>query len=323
MVPSGRPPIGLVRMFLLIALLVVALPAAAGASTVQVAPFREVPDPSGAPGCAKIMLCPQDMVVFSAAPGEANDISITAEMLTSTEPVPRSRFVVRDRSLTPMQAGTGCERIETSAVACVAGTLGPVDLGDLGDRILTLTSGGDVVSGGAGDDLLSVTGGAEANGGDGDDIVVGQKGKGGDGDDVLSGTSGEGGAGDDILRCFPAFAFCDLEGGTGNDRLIGGGGQNMLSGGGGRDSLAGRGGNDTLTGGSGNDRLRGGGGQDKLRGGAGSDRLDARELRSRGERTVKDNADCGTGRRDRALASHGDVVRRCELVVRERRRISS
>lgn len=65
---------------------------------------------------------------------------------------------------------------------------------------------------------------------------------------MLSVTFGAGGTGDDLLRCLPQTAFCELDAGAGNDRLIGGTGnqQDRLTGGAGRDFLSGRGGNDTL-----------------------------------------------------------------------------
>ncbi|MCA1679983.1 MAG: hypothetical protein LC777_14090 [Actinobacteria bacterium] len=301
-----------------------AVPATASAALVRVVPYVEPPLPPGNYGCGKYMNCPEDMMVFTAAPGEANDLSIviTADVDAPGRPA-RSRYLVRDRHFTPMQAGAGCERVEQYAVACTAETLGPVELGDLGDRITSPMGGGDTVSGGAGDDVLDVAGVGEANGGKGDDVVIARNGNGGLGDDVLlagDGGGGEGGPGNDVLRCFQ-FA-CNLNGGAGNDQLIGidGPGMDTLSGGGGRDFLSGRGGNDDLFGGPGNDRLRGGAGKDVLRGGAGDDTLESRELRSLGERTAKDDVNCGAGRRDRAVVDRRDEVTRCERVARSRRR---
>lgn len=270
------------------------------------------------------MTCPVGMVVFTAAPGEPNDISVTLEELPSAPGPPQFRFIVRDGSLAPMQPGAGCQRadvVDRSVASCTAGTVGPFELGDRGDRITTLT--GVTASGGAGDDVLSVPGG-RANGGAGDDIVVARSGEGGLGDDVLAVIGGDGGPGSDVLRCFPELAPpCNLRGGPGDDRLIGGAANHQadrLDGGGGRDFLSGRGGNDTLLGGGGNDRLRGGGGTDVLRGGSGADALEARELRSLGERTARDDVNCGSGRRDRALVDQSDRVRRCERVTGRRAR---
>jgi len=302
--------------------LLMALPAGASAATMRVEPFRERPDPSGAPGCAKYSTCPADMVVFTAAPGEPNNVSISGEAVAGLPGRPaRLRVLVRDYHSTPMQAGAGCERVEQYAVACTAESLGPVKLGDRADRIRSGVAwfGGGRVSGGPGDDVLDVF--DDADGGEGDDLVIGRNGEGGPGDDVLFVMSGEGDRGNDTLRCFPAFASCNLNGGPGNDQLTGGlEGENTLAGGAGRDFLNGLGGKDTLEGEQGNDRLRGGGGKDVLKGGSGADRLDARELRSLGERTAKDDVNCGAGRRDRALTDRRDGVTRCERVARTRRR---
>lgn len=319
------------RAFLTSLVLLVALPATAGAATVRVAPYSELPQPGG--GCSKYSLCPADMVVFSAAPGELNDVSIAAGEFAGGSPA-SFRFIVRDESF-PVEAGAGCERIDMRTAVCTAGVVGPVELGDLGDRIASPSSP-NLVSGGAGDDVMSITGFGEANGGEGDDVVVGPSGKGGTGDDVVVSPNGEGGGGDDvlrgsgqggtgndILRCFAQSAACNLHGGPGNDRLTGSqtsDQQDQLFGGAGHDLLDGRDGKDKLGGGPGNDRLRGGGGKDVLGGGPGTDRLEARELRALGERTARDDVNCGAGRRDRAVADRRDQVTRCERVTRRRGR---
>ena len=306
--------------------LLLALPGAAGAATVRVEPFREPPEGSA---CGKYSGCPADMVVFTAAPGEVNDVSIAYEALARRGNSVLYRYLVRDHSST-IQPGGGCERVDMFAVACRAESLGPVELGDLEDRVSAPDIGGHPVSGGTGDDVLAVP---DGEGGPGDDVLTGTTGDGGPGNDLLRCSPGQsdfcdldGGRGNDLLRCLPRRAFCDLDGGPGNDRLIGGqtnsrdpGKQDNLLGGGGRDFLDGRAGNDKLEGGSGNDRLRGGGGRDVLRGGTGADRLEARELRSLGERTARDVVSCGTGRRDRAIVDRRDRVTRCERVTRPRR----
>jgi Ca2+-binding RTX toxin-like protein len=133
-------------------------------------------------------------------------------------------------------------------------------------------------------------------GGEGDDVLVGDRGLGGGGNDVLMVRSGAGDSGDDVLRCFPRDTPCHLDGGPGDD---------LLTGGASRDRLFGR---------RGNDVLRGGAGPDDLRGGSGTDRLVSREDRSAGERPKSDQVDCGTGRRDRAVADRRDDVERCERV---------
>ena len=97
--------------------------------------------------------------------------------------------------------------------------------------------GGDLLAGGAGDDVIS--------GGQGEDLLVG-----GAGDDVLDGGSDEdrliGGAGDDVL-----------DGGKGDDLLVGGTGDDVMDGGEGADAfVVGVGqGNDVIDGGTGSDTL--------------------------------------------------------------------
>lgn len=65
-----------------------------------------------------------------------------------------------------------------------------------------------------------------------------------------------------------------LRGQAGDDFLNGRGGADVLDGGWGRDTLLGGGGNDRLLGGAGADLLKGGAGRDRLFGGGGADRLE-------------------------------------------------
>ncbi|MBI4755089.1 MAG: hypothetical protein HY778_06630 [Betaproteobacteria bacterium] len=81
----------------------------------------------------------------------------------------------------------------------------------------------------------------------------------------------------EILRAarLPAFVGTDqaddLNGGTGDERLLGFGGNDALEGRSGNDALEGGAGDDTLDGGAGNDALIGGEGNDLLNGGSGAD----------------------------------------------------
>jgi hypothetical protein len=192
------------------------LPGAAGAATVSVEPFVErlPPGDDGFGSCSRYMMCPPDMVVFAAAAGEPNQLTISEEPAA----YPRTRFLVRDEAAS-VQAGAGCEQIDAMTVACTAATVGPVQLGDGDDRIAT---GRGYVSGGDGADALNVSAGL-VDGDEGDDVVIGLQGGGGGGDDLLMVTSGRGDSGDDDLRCFPRKAdFCHLDGGPGNDLVTGG-----------------------------------------------------------------------------------------------------
>lgn len=305
-------------------------PAAAGASSVSVEPFREPPDIDPFGSCGRYMTCPADMLVVTAASGEDNHLAITETFVSFGQ----NRYVVRDRSA-PLMAGAGCEPVAEptppppAAVVCTAGTIGFLALGDGDDWI---TSPGGWVTGGDGHDVLTVSFG-DADGGAGDDVllvstgkgegeaghdtVIGAQGEGGSGDDRLMVGSGRGGSGDDSMGCLThRSSGCFLAGGAGEDVLTGDAGSNRLFGGGGRDLVRGGARRDELDGGLGDDRLIGGAGLDVLAGGPGADGLQAREDRSAGERTRKDRVDCGTGRRDRATVDRRDVVRRCERVTR-------
>jgi len=119
---------------------------------------------------------------------------------------------------------------------------------------------------GAGDDTLvvdsNVNANVHANGGSGDDVLIG-----GNGNDTLNG-----GTGNDIIA--GRGGNDTISGGDGNDCLFGGDGNDTISGGRGNDYLDGGRGNDVLRGGRGNDILRGGAGNDALFGGPGNDYLD-------------------------------------------------
>ena len=316
------------RALLLGLLVLMALAPVAGAATVRVEPFRESAGTPGSESCARLGTCPQSMLVFIAAPGESNDLTIALETTGITRD--SGRHLVRDAGIAPLQAGPGCERIEDGAAACTAESVGPLELGDRADRIAIRTgfvSGGDgddIVTvlfgsgaGGEGDDVLTV---AHGEGGPGQDVLAAENGDGGPGDDVLSVAEGEGGPGDDLVKCLPQALVCAVRGGPGEDTLIGGRGSDELLGGRGRDILRGLRGKDKLTGGPGDDLLLAGAGADLLLGGPGADRLEAREDRSLEERPARDRVNCGPGRRDRALADRRDKVTRCERITPRRSR---
>ena len=260
--------------------LTLAVPAAAGAATASVEPYVEPPGTDGFGSCTRYMMCPPDMVVVTAAPAENNHVVIANEGSAPADGSAqrRYRFIVTDNA--GMQAGPGCAQLDFQAVACTAGAVGPVQLGDGDDSFASGFAAGDV-HGGDGQDVLQHSSG-RMRGGDGDDVIIGREGEGGAGDDVLTVQAGAGGSGDDVLRCFLREQPCRLDGGPGNDLLTGG------------DSF------DRIFGRRGADVLRGGAGNDFLRGGLGADRVD-----------------CGPGRGDRALPDRRDAVRRsCERVAR-------
>ena len=140
---------------------------------------------------------PQDVLFFTAAAGEANDVTITES---------GGRYVVGD-SGAALLAGPGCVRTSERAATCDAEDA-MVELGDRDDR----SSGVGHVQGGAGNDVLINRSrmGVQLVGGPGNDRLTG-----GRGNDGLVG-----GGGNDRLT-----------GGRGNDGLVGGGGNDLLSGG--------------------------------------------------------------------------------------------
>ena len=174
---------------------------------------------------------------------------------------------------------------------------------DIGSLAQSATEQGDLMDGGAGDDIAVGNGGDDQQyGGDGNDFLSGRAGHdvlaGGPGDDVLAGGGGDdlliGGAGNDYLlsafdvwstpnRQWSASPFSNGEGRIidvtltdvivgvnpppdDQDVLHGGGGDDFLNGGNGDDALFGEGDDDILFGWRGNDILNGGEGNDMLYG---------------------------------------------------------
>ncbi|GGX33556.1 calcium-binding protein [Streptomyces lomondensis] len=245
-------------------------------------------------------------IVYTAASGQTNDATVTASITDDSE---RITYVIDDS--VPIDAGTDCtypSATDRTRVACTVGTLESQDpyatlrmsLGDGNDVVayhnatdqtyyfasLDLGAGqdgytetGDVsgngVSGGAGNDGLTVGEVTVVRGDAGDDTLRGGAGsiaQGGDGDDTIR-SSGEdshvdGGAGDDTI--LGGADRQHLSGGDGDDLLRGGAGNDFVYGGRGHDVLHGEDGDDTMYGNSGNDELYGGRGTDTLSGGPGT-----------------------------------------------------
>jgi Ca2+-binding RTX toxin-like protein len=291
-------------MLWLALLLLLAFPAAAGAGTASVQPYVEPPGTDPFSSCSRYMMCPPDMLVFDAGPGEVNRVTIEGDAVGSS----RVRFVVRDETAS-LQAGDGCSQGDAGTVECSAATVGPLRLGDGDDRLTAFTG---QAFGGEGADELSVRYG-RLRGGEGDDVLTGGLGEGGPGRDRLVVTTiGRGGAGDDTVRC-ATDSYCTIDGGPGDDRIRGGDNRDRLFGRGGDDVLWGKREVDILEGNRGDDRLFGGPHGDDLRGGVGNDRMFSRENRFSG--AFPDRVDCGPGRGDRAVADRRDDPARCERVL--------
>lgn len=169
-----------------------------------------------------------DVLVFRAAPGEANDLFVNDE---------GAEIVFSDAPAHPIAVGAGCTHSEydpASTVRCAPAGAVRAELAD-GDDVLRTGYGWPATrpiagDGGPGNDQLT--------GGPGSDALLG-----GDGDDTIKGTEG-----DD-----------QLDGGAGNDKLDGGAGGDGVHGGDGDDTLAGDPGPsasaDVLDGGPGRDTL--------------------------------------------------------------------
>ena len=240
-------------------------------------------------------------VIYTAAPGEANDLQVSA-----------GEREVRLRDAAGITPGRLCSRpdpADRTLVVCTFtspegfASVGSISLGDRDDRAV-VTEGGVPLEGGPGNDTLRAGPlGSSLTGGPGNDDLAGGAGRdvfdeGGaaNGSDTLRGGAEEDsvqyesrrrgvrvdfdGARDDGERG-ERDLVSEMEavtGGRGDDRLSGGDGPDELSGGAGSDVLLGRGGNDSLEGRSNGtgasltrdrDRLDGGGGHDSLYAGDG------------------------------------------------------
>ncbi|MFC8126306.1 calcium-binding protein [Streptomyces sp. NPDC057302] len=245
-------------------------------------------------------------ILYTAASGQTNKVTVTASKSAGTEKI---TYVIDDA--VPVRAGDGCsypDSADRTKVSCAVATLETQDpyatlklaLGDGDDTVAydnttdqayyfasadlglgkdTWTHTGDVdgnsVSGGEGDDSLSVGVAGVALGGDGNDTIHAGEGsiaQGGNNNDTIYSNGAEsavdGGAGNDVIQ--GGAERQSLSGGDGNDTIRGGAGDDYLYGGKGNDTLYGDSGNDTIYGNSGDDKLYGGAGQDTLSGGPGT-----------------------------------------------------
>jgi len=170
---------------------------------------------AAAPAPAATVSAAGGTVRVSAAPGEANAITVSAEAPRGSRPI----LAVADEG-SPPRAGAGCLRALTSGrVTCDAAgvTAVEVDAGDGPDGVAVLAPLVARLRGGDGDDVLVAAAGVDMlDGGPGNDLLGA-----GAGDDVLLG-----GLGDDSLH-----------GAEGADALDGDRGRDSTDGGAGRDSV--------------------------------------------------------------------------------------
>ncbi|MFI7408348.1 calcium-binding protein [Streptomyces sp. NPDC049627] len=229
-------------------------------------------------------------LTYKAAPGQTNKAAVTAKLTADRTGI---TYLIDD--VVQISAGHDCaypdsaDRTKVSCTVTLVDSQDPypglvMDLGDRGDTLTYANATDQIytyaeISLGTGNDKATDSGrldGAYVSGGTGDDtITVGAEGLawGEDGNDTISASGGgnivQGGRGDDTLRGGSGAQY--LSGDDGKDTLTGGTGDDTLSGGKGNDVLYGNSGNDKLYGNSGNDKLYGGPGTDTLSGGPGTD----------------------------------------------------
>jgi Ca2+-binding RTX toxin-like protein len=214
---------------LLLAPMLAAVPAPASGSSVELVKWDVEP-------VSKSL--PTDVVAWTAAPGERNELTVTLTADT---------VLLRDPAA-PIAAGRGCAALPGGMVSCRRGYLA-LTAGD-GDDTLVVAAGQSItiagVAAGEGDDSVRLVGPV------------------GIGDVVTTGIAHEldGGAGDDLLALGDAAARAD--GGDGDDTIVGSRDADHLGGGAGDDEVTGGDGDDDLTGGEGADALDGGSGADEL-----------------------------------------------------------
>jgi Ca2+-binding RTX toxin-like protein len=206
--------------------------------------LRRLLTPSLAPAATAYVGSGSESGYYDAAPGEANDVTVTQE---------GQEFHIIDAGA-PITAGDGCQSVSEHEVTCTFAVSMAlfVSLDDLDDSF----------------SAPDMTTAISLSGGDGNDTAVGGKGV-----DWFWGDAGA-----DSIRTGPGADPGEEQGnvahgGAGNDRLIGGSYHDELRGGGGADFLAGNHGRDTLLGGHGNDELFGGPRADTLGGGTGHDSI--------------------------------------------------
>ncbi|MFJ5305369.1 calcium-binding protein [Streptomyces sp. NPDC088350] len=241
-------------------------------------------------------------VLYTAAAGQTNKAVVTA----STTDLSTITYVIDD--VVTIKPGAGCAYVtaaDHTKVTCTVPTYDSQDpyptlevkLGDGNDTLsyhnktgqvyyfasIDLGAGndkstddgrvdGNYVSGGTGNDTLTLGAYSIGWGENGDDTIhagIGTIAQGGNGNDTITtvGDAADGGPGNDVITA--GAGNQSLTGGPGNDRISGGAGNDTIYGGTGNDVLYGNAGADTIYGNSGNDTLWGGTGNDTLSGGPG------------------------------------------------------
>lgn len=203
-----------------------------------------------------------DVVPISAGNGCGHPDSADKTKISCTVEAPESQSPLNSME---MDLGDGADTASFDNVTDQVYYFNTVELGDGADRWTGATGSrvdGTSVQGGAGDDTIRAGALGYAGGGTGDDTLYagidGEIVDGGAGDDVL-----HGGAGDQILRADDGDDT--VYGGAGDDEIYGGRGNDILHGNGGADRIWGNSGDDELYGGPGADTLSGGPGRNIVR----------------------------------------------------------
>ena len=174
-------------------------PAAAGAANVRVDAYVEPQGTEPESSCSRYMQCPPAELIYTAAAGEANDVTVTRQGFVHT---------IRDAGAS-IEVGSGCSRVDAQTVTCNA-EVARIALGDGADQA---TSSAGTVDGGDGNDVLSVLSG---NGGAGDDIVTCEP-------TVVSCSLGGGPGADRVTGGPMSDSIFDDASGAGDDDLLDGG----------------------------------------------------------------------------------------------------
>ncbi|MBU2663338.1 hypothetical protein KOI35_07425 [Actinoplanes bogorensis] len=220
-----------------------------------------------------------NVVVYTAAPGKANNVRLSRTGSTLT---------VDD--IYGLKAGPGCAAVkgDVTRITCAGAVWIRADLGDGNDTLVNNSGLGMTAWGRGGND--KITGGPardDVYGGDGNDAIWGLG-----GNDVLRGE-----AGNDALS-----------GGDGNDTIADGTGNDRLLGGNGDDVFINQQGNDVFDGGAGNDSFNtptdypAGTDRDSFTGGPGTDVVDYQSRK----KPVTADADGVAG--DDGSAGEGDSI---------------
>ena len=161
----------MLRAATLTVLLLGALAAPAGATTVSYTPAPPDNAPTPEESCSRFGACTPSFLRVTGGPGEANAITLTGE---------GSRVVVRDAGAPVTTSSPQCAPEPGGGISCPWAEEQNMDLGDGDDRVEVPR--GWRVTGGPGNDVI---GGALVDGGEGDDTLTGT-------DDVDQLTAGPG-----------------------------------------------------------------------------------------------------------------------------------